>query len=304
MLDDIIQNPFPGLRAFEEEEDILFFGREKQVDELLKKLRTQRFLTVIGSSGSGKSSLVKSGLIPSLHSGFMSGAGSNWKICSLRPGVNPIGNLARALSQNGILYNYESPDDEQMYSSINESILRRSNFGLIDAFTQSGIDPKNNLLILVDQFEELFRFIKFEKEAKEGKRDSVAFINLLLKATEQRELPIYVVFTMRSDFLGDCTEFRGLPEAINEGQYLVPRMTREERRDAIVGPVGVGGASISPRLLNQLLNDVGDNPDQLPILQHALMRTWDAYKKNNPEPYSEKEIDLDHYNEKGTMDHA
>ena len=304
MLDDIIQNPFPGLRAFEEEEDILFFGREKQVDELLKKLRTQRFLTVIGSSGSGKSSLVKSGLIPSLHSGFMSGAGSNWKICSLRPGVNPIGNLARALSQKGILYDYDSVDDEQMYSSINESVLRRSNFGLIDAFTQSGIDPKNNLLILVDQFEELFRFIKFEKEAREGKRDSVAFINLLLKATEQRELPIYVVFTMRSDFLGDCTEFRGLPEAINEGQYLVPRMTREERRDAIVGPVGVGGASISPRLLNQLLNDVGDNPDQLPILQHALMRTWDAYKKNNPEPYSEKEIDLDDYIEIGTMEHA
>lgn len=304
MLDDIIQNPFPGLRAFEEEEDILFFGREKQVDELLKKLRTQRFLSVIGSSGSGKSSLVKSGLIPSLHSGFMSGAGSNWKICSLRPGVNPIGNLAQALSKKGILYDYDSIDDEQMYSSINESILRRSNFGLIDAFTQSGIDPRTNLLILVDQFEELFRFIKFEKEAREGKRDSVAFINLLLKATEQRELPIYVVFTMRSDFLGDCTEFRGLPEAINEGQYLVPRMTREERREAIVGPVGVGGASISPRLLNQLLNDVGDNPDQLPILQHALMRTWDAFKKNNSEHNSEKEIDLDDYNEIGTMEHA
>lgn len=304
MLDDIIQNPFPGLRAFEEEEDILFFGREKQVDELLKKLRTQRFLTVIGSSGSGKSSLVKSGLIPSLHSGFMSGAGSSWKICSLRPGVNPVGNLARALSQNGILYNYDSPDDENMYASINESILRRSNFGLVDAFTQSGLDPKHNLLILVDQFEELFRFIKFEKEAKEGKRDSVAFINLLLKATEQRDLPIYVVFTMRSDFLGDCTEFRGLPEAINEGQYLVPRMTREERRDAIVGPVGVGGAAMAPRLLNQLLNDVGDNPDQLPILQHALMRTWDSWKKKNPEPYSEKEIDLEDYNEIGTMEHA
>ena len=304
MLDDIIQNPFPGLRAFEEEEDILFFGREKQVDELLKKLRTQRFLTVIGSSGSGKSSLVKSGLLPSLHSGFMSGAGSNWKICSMRPGVNPIGNLARALSQNGILYDYESNEDEQMYSSINESVLRRSNFGLIDAFKQSIIDPKVNLLILVDQFEELFRFIKFEKDAKEGKRDSVAFINLLLKATEQKELPIYVVFTMRSDFLGDCTEFRGLPEAINEGQYLVPRMTREERRDAIVGPVGVGGAKISPRLLNQLLNDVGDNPDQLPILQHALMRTWNAFKKSNPEPYSEKEIDLNDYFEIGTMEHA
>ncbi len=304
MLNGIIQNPFPGLRAFEEDEDILFFGREKQIDELLKKLRTVRFLTVIGSSGSGKSSLVKSGLIPSLYSGFMSGAGSGWKVCTFRPGSNPIGNMAKALAKNGVLYDYDSEDDEQTYTSINESILRRNNFGLIDVYQQSGIDHKENLLVLVDQFEELFRFIKFEKEAKEGKRDSVAFINLLLKATEQRELPIYVVFTMRSDFLGDCTEFRGLPEAINEGQYLVPRMTREERRDAITGPVGVGGATISPRLLNQLLNDVGDNPDQLPILQHALMRTWDSWKRKNKNTENQKEIDIEDYNDIGTMEHA
>jgi hypothetical protein len=103
---------------------------------------------------------------------------------------------------------------------------------LVEIYKQSGIDTKNNLLILVDQFEEIFRFSKLEKDAKEGKRDSISFINLLLKASEQKEYPIYVVFTMRSDFR-DCTEFRGLPEAINEGQYLVPRMTRDERRDAI-----------------------------------------------------------------------
>jgi len=85
-----ISNPFPGLRAFEEDEDVLFFGREKQVDELVTKLRTTRFIAVIGSSGSGKSSLIKSGLIPSLQSGFMSGAGSSWRICSFRPGNNPM----------------------------------------------------------------------------------------------------------------------------------------------------------------------------------------------------------------------
>ena len=79
---------------------------------------------------------------------------------------------------------------------------------------------------------------------------------------------------MRSDFLGDCTQFPGLAEAINAGQYLVPRMTRDERRAAIEGPVGVGGAEIAPVLLTRLVNDVGDNPDQLSILQHALNRTW------------------------------
>jgi WD40 repeat protein/energy-coupling factor transporter ATP-binding protein EcfA2 len=293
-------NPFPGLRSFEENEDVLFFGREKQVDELLRKLRTVRFLAVIGSSGSGKSSLVKSGLIPSLFSGFMSGAGSDWRMCTFRPGNDPIGNMAKGLVENNVLYDDKSPEEILTLTSITESILRRSSQGLAETYKQSGLDTKNNLLILVDQFEELFRFSKYEKDAKEGKRDSVAFINLLLKASEQRDVPIYIVFTMRSDFLGDCTEFRGFPEAINEGQYLVPRMTRDERKDAITGPVAVGGGTITPRLLNQLLNDVGDNPDQLPILQHALMRTWDTWKKKD----ASHPIDITDYEEIGTMRHA
>ena len=84
---------------------------------------------------------------------------------------------------------------------------------------------------------------------------------------------------MRSDFIGDCAQFLNLPEAINDGQYLIPRMTREQRRQAITGPVAVARGQISPRLVNRLLNDVGDNPDQLPILQHALMRTWNYWQE-------------------------
>ena len=297
----LLDNPFPGLRAFEEEEDILFFGREKQIDELLRKLRTSRFLAIIGSSGSGKSSLVKSGLLPSLHSGLMSGVGSSWRIALFRPGNDPIGQLNEALCRNGVLRDNQSSDDVETNLAINETILRRSNLGLIESYKQSGLDKKNNLLVLVDQFEELFRFSRYEKDSREGKRDAIAFINLLLKASEQKEVPIYVVFTMRSDFLGDCTEFRGLPEAINEGQYLVPRMTREERREAITGPIAVGHATITPVLLNRLLNDVGDNPDQLPILQHALMRTWDAWKKKK---HPEKPIDVDEYESIGTITEA
>jgi hypothetical protein len=88
---------------------------------------------------------------------------------------------------------------------------------------------------------------------------------------------------MRSDFLGDCAQFQGLPEAINDGQYLIPRMTRDERRVAIVGPTRVARARMTEPLVNRLLNDVGDNPDQLPILQHALMRTWDEWRSKRPE---------------------
>jgi WD40 repeat protein len=106
---------------------------------------------------------------------------------------------------------------------------------------------------------------------------------------------------MRSDFLGDCAEFPGLPEAINQGQYLVPRLAREERRAAIAGPVGVGGGDISPVLLTRLVNDVGDNPDQLSILQHALNRTWAQWQN---EGCGEGRMELPHYEAIGTMAHA
>jgi energy-coupling factor transporter ATP-binding protein EcfA2 len=142
-----ISNPFPGLRAFEEDEDVLFFGREKQVDELVTKLRTTRFIAVIGSSGSGKSSLIKSGLIPSLQSGFMSGAGSSWRICSFRPGNNPIGNLANALVTPGVLDDGENSEEPEIQRAITESTIRRSSSGLVEVYKQSGISINNNLLI-------------------------------------------------------------------------------------------------------------------------------------------------------------
>ena len=135
-----------------------------------------------------------------------------------------------------------------------------------------------NLLVVVDQFEELFRYRQLESGTHDSKHAvseaAAAFTNLLLEAKAQTKYPIYIVLTMRSDFLGDCTQLPGLAEAINAGQYLVPRMSRDERRQAIAGPVAVGGAEISPVLLTRLVNDVGDNPDQLSILQHALNRTW------------------------------
>jgi hypothetical protein len=83
---------------------------------------------------------------------------------------------------------------------------------------------------------------------------------------------------MRSDYIGECARYRGPPEAVTTGLYLIARMTRDQRRSAIVEPVRVGGGRIAPRLVVRLLNDVGDDPDQLPILQHAMMRTWDYWK--------------------------
>jgi len=315
-------NPFPGLRPFESNETHLFFGRDGQSEELLRRLRRTRFLAVVGTSGSGKSSLVRAGLLPALQGGLMASAGSDWRIAIMRPGSDPLGNLARSLSvlgqrcEKGDEEGFEEKDEKRdersvvMQAVLAETALRRSSLGLVEfiSHARTKLDERGqkifpdyeNLLVVVDQFEELFRFKQLIEE-ENSQEDAAAFVKLLLEAVKQPAGKIYIVLTMRSDFLGDCSQFSGLPEAINNGQYLIPRMTRDERREAIVGPVAVGQGAISEPLVNQLLNDVGDNPDQLPILQHALMRTWDYWlsRRRNGGP-----MDIHDYNAIGGMSKA
>ncbi len=285
-------NPFPGLRPFQIEEKFLFFGREEQTSELLTRLRKTRFLAVVGVSGSGKSSLVRAGLLPELHGGTMATAGSLWEVAVMRPGGDPLTNLAEALIDADI----HDGDEEHITSHV-RATLGRSGKGLADAVKQGDLPERTNLLLVVDQFEEIFRFRRMSGLSEE---EAGHFITLLLEASEQADCPIYVVLTMRSDFLGDCAQFRGLAEAVNEGEYLIPRLNRGQRRQAIEGPVAVGGREISNRLTQRLLNDIGDDPDQLPILQHALMRTWDYWEARG----AEGPLDLDHYQATGGMTEA
>jgi Novel STAND NTPase 1 len=134
------------------------------------------------------------------------------------------------------------------------------------------------LLVVVDQFEEIFRFKK-ESSHERSEDEAAAFVKLLLEASRDKTARVFVVITMRSDFLGDCAQFRDLPEAINDGQYLIPRLSREQMRQVIESPAKVHGAEISPALVTHLLNHIGDDQDQLPVLQHSLMRTWDEWAK-------------------------
>jgi WD40 repeat protein len=282
----VLANPFPGLRPFMHEEADLFFGRDRQSDELVRRLARKRFLAVLGTSGSGKSSLVRAGLLPSLEGGFMAEAGAHWLTAILRPQDDPIGFLARALVEAGVLTQLDV--SEAAAEEVVETTLWRSSLGVVEVARLGRLEPHENLLILVDQFEEIFRFADLAKQR--GTEDEAkAFVKLLLVASQQTEVPVYVVITMRSDFLGDCDRFPGLPETITDSPYLIPRLTRDELQAAITGPVGVRGGRIAASVVQRLLNDVGDDPDQLPILQHALMRAWDHWQHDDPE---ERPIDL------------
>ncbi|MCA6407486.1 MAG: High-affnity carbon uptake protein Hat/HatR, partial [Cytophagales bacterium] len=293
-------NPFPGLRPFKIEESHLFFGREGQSDEVLLKLSKNRFVGVIGPSGSGKSSFIYCGVIPILYGGFLTDASPNWEVIVTRPGSAPIDNLSEALLKSAKDYNMADTEDKKIKRTIVSTLLKSSSLGLVEAIQQSRRSADINYLVLVDQFEELFRF----KDGSDPNsvNESLAFINLLMEAINYEDAPIYVAITMRSDFIGECAQFPDLTRKINDSHYLIPQMTREQKRRAIEGPVAVGNATIAPRLVQQLLNDLGDNPDQLPILQHALMRTWSYWGRYKDS--EDENLDLKHYEAIGTMAEA
>lgn len=287
-----LQNPFPGLRPFQSDEEHLFFGRETQTLELLQILRDNRFVGVIGTSGSGKSSLVRCGLLSELYGGAFLKAGTDWEVAVMNPGGGPFKQLSKSLIASDI---YDS-EEADVHLKLNAT-LRRSRLGLVEAIRQAKLPEGTNFLLVVDQFEEIFRYSEAGEEEGEAADD---FISMILEAAKQSNIPIYVIITMRSDYIGDCSKFEGLPEEINEGEYLIPRLSREEYKSVIEGPVRVGGARLAPRLQQRLLNDIGTESDQLPCLQHALMRTWDAWVERD----EGEELDLEDYRAIGGMGKA
>lgn len=291
-------NPFPGLRPFTLDDSHLFFGREGQVDEILLKLHNHRSVTIMGYSGSGKSSLMNCGLIPVLYGGFMTDCGPHWKIITVRPGNTPIENLSQSAVNFLLNEGRISKEDEHIHKAILNSVLRSSSMGLVELARYLQTSENDNVFFLVDQFEEIFRYK--EGNAEYG-NEATAYVNLLIQAVSQREVPAYLAINMRSDFLGQCSAFTGLTQVINTSNYLVPQMTREQKRLAIEGPIAVGGGRISQRLVKRLLSDVGESQDQLPILQHALMRTWDYWLLNREEG---EPMDIRHYNAIGRVAQA
>ena len=294
-----LMNPFPGLRPFTMDESHLFFGREGQSETIVNYLSEYKFAAVTGASGSGKSSLIYCGVIPLLYGGFISGAGTNWKVMAARPGSSPIWNLAKAFAEVDAQKNNAEVDDK--LKEFYYSLLNRYSLGITDAMQQAFGDEDCSVLLVIDQFEELFRYKDNRETLSEHKDDPRAFIKLLVNAINQSDIPVYVVLTMRSDFIGECSDFQDLTTLINKSNYLVPQMTREDFEKVIMGPVRVAGANMEPRLLQEILNSIENNHDQLPVLQHVLMRTWKFWEKNNP---ADTPISLRDYMAAGKLDNA
>ncbi len=258
-------SPYKGLNYFDESDADFFVGREvltaKLIERVLALTSTRsphetRFLAVVGASGSGKSSLVRAGLLSALR---WNKASTDWRIHILTPTAHPLESLAGTLTQesNSVIATATLMDD-----------LARDVRSL-QIFTRRILGSMNGsrLLLVVDQFEELFALCRSEEER-------TAFINNLLKAASEVDGPILVVITLRADFYAPCANYLPLREALASHQEYIGAMNEEELRRAIEEPAQRGRWELEPGLVDLLLHDVGREPGALPLLSHALFETW------------------------------
>ncbi len=250
-----IRNPYKGLRAFLEADAADFFGREAVTKRLLQRLEDDqpgsRFLAVVGPSGSGKSSVVRAGLVPALRRGALPGS-ERWYVIDMLPGAHPLRELESALLGLAV-----APPP----SLLDE--LEGDTRGLLRAVDRILPDPDAELLIVLDQLEEVFTLIEDEDER-------FHILESLRAATTEAGSRVRIVATLRADFFDQPLSVRGFGDLLAQRTEAITPMSPEELERAIVAPAERTGLAVEPRLLAAMIADVVDRPGALPLLQFTL----------------------------------
>ncbi len=298
------ERPFPGLRPFDRADADWFFGREEQAYALYRLVDRDRFITVVGGSGTGKSSVVRAGLLHLLDMETAEPGGRSWSWWSMRAGGAPLARLAECLAAPS---RSEGAKSDGLLVARLGRVLAQSSFGLCDAFSEVIGETDLTPVLVVDQFEELFRFADLPGRATERakrREEATHFVQLLVEAARDPRRPIRIVLTMRSDYLGDCTRFDGLPQAVTMSQFLVPGMKRRQREESIRKPVEKAGAEIEASLVQRLLDEGSNEVDQLPVLAHCMMRLWTTARSGQPDTGKPLRLTLAEYETIGRLEGA
>ncbi len=281
------KSPYPGIRPFRTDESDIFLGREEPITDLITKLQDHHFVVVLGESGCGKSSLIRAGLLPDTRV-FGINRCVDLRVAFMRPGDEPFSNLSKSLLKEDKnparktlreewFKRQHPPKGEAETVSELQQILKENLEGSYRKLEEC-LNEYSILLIIVDQFEELFHLSqKGERESKEVED----FIQWLLVSSYQAKSKTYVLITMRSDFFNDCSAYRGLSKAVGDGTYVIPNLNLDEEKlaRAIREPAEHYNGKVEDELATELLKDVKEMSskgcsDWLPLLQYALRGMW------------------------------
>jgi energy-coupling factor transporter ATP-binding protein EcfA2 len=254
--------PYRGLEAFQEKDCELFYGRQRLVDQLLQELQENRLLAVVGSSGSGKSSVVLGGLIPSLKAGKLLDS-QNWHYYGpMVPGSDPLENLAR-------LFYPECDDKSGSIEQKAQKFIQNSSY-LTELLNHTDNQPS---VLVIDQFEEIFQLcLDVEKRQ--------AFISNLLEIIQFPEISHRVILTMRSDLEYRVTKFSAFDSLFKKGRVAVVFLGANELREVIKKPAELVGLKFEEGLVDKLIQDFLGEDEVLPLLQFTLLKLWEKRERN------------------------
>jgi WD40 repeat protein/class 3 adenylate cyclase len=252
----LAENPYKGLRAFEEGDAPDFFGREELIDQLVARLETTRFLAVVGPSGSGKSSVVRAGLIPALRRGAIGGS-DRWRIADMFPGSDPLAGLEAALLRT-------APDPP---STLIDQ-LERDEHGLHHSVLRLLPSDGTELVLVIDQFEEVFTLVEDEAVRTH-------FLESVRAAVTDPHSRLRVVATLRADFYDRPLMYRDFAELFRSRVEAVIPLSPDELERAISGPAKRVDVSLEPTLVATMLTDVAEEPGALPLMEYALTELFE-----------------------------
>lgn len=290
------RNPFPGLRPFRPDEKEFFYGRENESRDIAEKIIANRFVAIIGAPGTGKTSLINCGVIPAL-TGMPESKKSGWKIISFTPGTDPAGNLAGAIATTAA----EGEDAVNLRISIAD-VLKSNRNSLAVFIKDLVIKGNEKVLIVVDQFEEIFRY-RQRGRGSEPTDDIAAFLDILLNAVEQPVPEIYLIISLSSDYISECTKFYRFTQSIiiNRSSVVIPALSEATLKDVVIKPLQRAGVAVESILTETIAGEAVAGGIPLPVVQHALMRAWNR-RQNLYE--GEKPLTLADYTSGGGLEKA
>ena len=260
------ENPYKGLRAFQTADAPNFFGRDKLVQKLIERLaensRLARFLAVVGPSGSGKSSLVRAGLVPAFWRGALPGSG-NWFIIDMSPGAHPLDELEIALTRIAA----------EQGNNLHENLCRDTR-GLVRAANLILPNDDSELVVIVDQLEEIFTLVDDEELRTH-------FLDLLYGAATDARSRVRIIVTLRADFYDRPLQYPSFGELIQSRMETVLPLSAEDLEAAITQPAERVGVTFEAGLVAQIIGDVHYQPGALPLLQFALTELFEQRKERS-----------------------
>lgn len=297
--------PYRGLEFFDEAHAEYFFGREDLTDQLIEKLRSDKFVAVVGASGSGKSSLVRAGLIRELRKGQKFSGSDRWRIKLITPTEHPLKSLAAAFidSEASDLERAEQLRRAETFlqnggeglAQLAQATTKRDIGGESTLIQLPGVEPRSpaRLLLVIDQFEEVFTLCRGPQSEQARRR----FFNCLIGALQEAGDCLSIVIVLRADFFSKCSLYSDLAQQIEQHLVITTPLTYEQIKATIVRPAQKVGLVCNPNLVYTMLLDVVGAPGELPLLQYTLRELWER-REENPDDGTSC-LTLDAYTELG-----